>query len=295
VIGTSAKYNAIHGRIKTLGSFPTAQSLGMWTSVVTPFLVAVALTWTNRVWRTFAGVAAILCILALFASELRTGLVALVVGLAVVVCLFPAARSIPGLHLGTTGISVAVATAVVVAAFFVTGTHATDPAHSYASVLTPRQDESVQNRLEKWGQAVVDMENHPLGYGVGTASPAQLRVGRFMLNIGLWSIDNAYLKIALEQGFVVMAFFIATLVMLALQLAGAAIRLPDRRSAGIAMGATGSLAAMALLMTVLVSLDTLQAVALWVIVGLGIAQLAVPRAADATGASQATGASRPAD
>lgn len=275
LVNTSSN-NVVGGQLKTFGSLPTGQALGSWVTTVIPFCAAAVLTWRGRWWRVLAGLAIVVCVIALFASELRIGLVAAVVGLAVTACLFHAARSIPGLHLGSTGIAIATATFVVVAAFFVTGSNQAGPAHSYSSVFRPLEDESIQQRLAKWKQGLVEARGYPFGHGLGSASFTTARATGYYGGVGYLGIDNGYLKVALEQGYAVMILYIAALGSLLVALGRAAIRLADRRAAGLAMGAAGSLAAMTVLLTLLTPLDEQRAAVLWVIVGLGIAQLVTP-------------------
>jgi hypothetical protein len=277
----------VAGKFKTIGSLPSAQDLGIWSAVMIPFCAAATLTWRGRLWRGVAGLATLLCTLGLFASQLRIGLVAALAGLAVTVTLFHAARSIPGLHLGSTAVSAAVAVLVVIGAYFVTGSDKLDPTHGYQKVLTPLEDFSVQERLFKWEQAVVDAGDHPFGRGVGTAAQAQARQQRYYTGVGYVAVDNGYLKVALEQGFAVMFLFIVAIVALLINLGRGAIRLPDRAGAGIAMGATGALSAMIVLLMLLTALDGLKAVALWVVVGLGVAQVATRPAAESDRAAAA--------
>ena len=267
-------FNSVDGELKTQGSFPAAQDLGVWAGAVIPFCVACALCLENRRWRLIGAAGAILCMIGLLASQLRSGLIGVVLGLLIVVLLYQATSGLPGLRLGTSIVASIVAVAVIAVAFSFTGRAADEEGNrSFSRLLTDtRSDASVDARLYKWEQAVIDLRDRPFGYGVGTASFAQQTQGRFYVSVGDYNVDNGYLKIALEQGFTVMTFFILTILALILALGRRAVGTRDRRSACFAIGACGSLAGTALMLNAGAYLDAPRALALWVIVGLGLAQ-----------------------
>jgi cell division protein FtsW (lipid II flippase) len=219
--------------------------------------------------------AAATCAVAMLDTNVRASLVALVAALALVLLLYQAARGFEGLHLGVTALVLAVIAIGGVGAYaIVTGGSDTARAR-FSSVLNPTQDAAYQARRFKWESALSDIAHHPTGHGLGTAGRVQVRYGRF-LNVASKDIDSSYLKIAWEQGFAVMVFFIVAMLLLLYGLARGAVATRERHAAGLAIGACGSLVALLVLFFAGVYIEGLTALAGWTIVGVGAGPFATP-------------------
>lgn len=274
-------YNYSGTKLKLLGSFPNGSDLGQWAAALIPFCCA-AMLWMRGVWRVLGITAMALLAIAMLGSQLRIGLPAATIGSALVVVLWQSARSFPALRLGTTAMIVVLAIAAGVGAFAVTG-GSSDPKRSYSNILDPGNDPSIQARTYKWSQALRDLDNRPLGYGLGSATsgiggPA-LQTSRFRLNVGRQSIDSGYLKVALEQGFGVMVLFAGGLLLLLGGMARRAVSDTDPQRAGLLIGAAGTLAAFLVLLVTGAFQEALAASAVWLIVGIGAAQAIIRRPA----------------
>ena len=268
----SSYTNTLDGQLGLVGSFTSRHELGGWCAIATPFAFALALTLRGR-WRVVAILAAAVCTFALIASETRAALVAVVPALALILLLYQFSRGFPGLHLGAT-VAAAVAILGIGALQFTGATGDSTRAKSHFQlILTPKQDPAYKRRMYKWNTALADISRHPLGKGLGTAGRVQQKYGRF-LNVASYNVDNSYLKMALEQGFWVMAFFIAALVALLFSLCRRALLEPDRERAGIAIGGAAALLSMGLLMIFAVYIEGLPALFAWLLVGLGVGAVA---------------------
>jgi hypothetical protein len=266
-------FNFSNGKLKPGGSFGSGQSLGTWMSAVVPFTFACALGMRGP-WRVLAAAATGLCTVAALESQLRVGLVGIVVGLVLVLVLYQTARAFPGARIGTTAVAAVLGVALVGGGLALSGGH---PTHSYTALLHPGSDPSVKERQYKWTQALQDLDTHPFGYGVGSASFAEQVAGKTFFLAGDTNIDNGFLRVALEQGLTIMVLFAAALLAVMLALIRGSIRLPDRREAAIAIGAAGTLASFVVVMMAEDATYSLRSVATWLIVGLGMAIVLTPR------------------
>jgi O-antigen ligase len=247
--------------------------LAAWTSTVIPFCFAMALTLSGR-WRTLAFAACGLCLAGLVGSQVRAGIAGVVIGLGVVLVLYQFSRGFSGLHLGATALAVL---AVVAAGAVILSNPA--QRHRYQNILKPGQDQAFVERTYKWNEAVTDIARHPYGHGLGTAGTTQVHLGRFS-TLGTYDIDNSYLKIALDQGIAVTILYASALLMLLGGLARRALLTTAPERAGPAIGACGALASFIVIIFTAVYIEGLTALALWVIVGLGVAQFASTRAGE---------------
>jgi hypothetical protein len=277
-ISSASVYNFVDGRLRVFGSFTSGHELAAWSAAVVPFLAAYAMTWRNR-WGALAAVAATGGIVVIFATEVRTGLAAVAVGLAIVLVVYQASRGFQGLHLGVTALIVVVALIAGIGAYSAVVGGNAERGQRFANILTPDQDPAYQARLVKWRSAVADLTHHPLGFGIGTAGRVQRRSGRFITDASV-NVDSGYLKIAWEQGYAVLALYVIGVVALLAGLLRRAILTRDRERAGMAAGAAGAVAALGILLFTATYDEGLTALATWMIVGLGIAQFVRPNRAD---------------
>jgi hypothetical protein len=274
------QYNYVGGKLRLLGSFPSGQDLGGWTAAVVPFALAMAFALKGR-WRVLALTAAALFLIGLAGSQNRIAVVAVAVGTLVVILLHESSRAFAGLRLGATVTALLAMVAIGLTAFQITGGTTDKATHSYSSLLKPfdRSDPSVSARLYKWNEAVRDLRGHPFGYGLGTANKQSTSYLPSFQSIGQYDVDNGYLVVALEQGFAVMILFVLALLLLTIELVRKSVTLTARVPAGIAIGAAGTIVAFLVLEWAVAFQDGPRALAIWIIVGLGLAQFTTSRAA----------------
>ena len=110
---------------------------------------------------------------------------------------------------------------------------------------------------------------HPFGLGLGTAGIVNASHGRFRTVASL-SLDNSYLKVAYEQGWIVFAYFVVAVLALLVSLAVAAIRSRSREISAPAIGAVGALASMLVSFYTGLYIEGLIALAGWILVGVGM-------------------------
>jgi hypothetical protein len=269
---TSTAFNQVAlGQDKVQGSFPSGIELGVWTTIMVPFLLASLLT--TRGWiRLAAGAALPFCVIGLFGAGFRAGVVATIAGCANVLVTYGLARGMgPARVAAVVGAILALVTAGVALFPTVVG-HDPTSVQRYRSILSPTRDPSVQARLDKWRQALVDIRGHPFGHGLGTVAPEGTDQ-RFQTNTSLF-VDNSYLRIAFEQGFAVMGVFIGMLLLLLGGLVRRGLWVRDRARAGPAIAAAGTLVAFMLMMVVHVISTAPVVLSAWVILGLGVAPFA---------------------
>jgi O-Antigen ligase len=276
----SQPFNYVGTKLKLLGSFPGGQDLGGWTAIVIPFCLAAALAFRDR-WRVIALLGAGLCAIALVGSQTRVAVPAVAFGSLCVLLLYQRSHAFRGVRIGTTVTALALMLALGAVAYGVTGGSQDTSSHGYATLLHPtdRRDQSVSQRFYKWQTAVRDLRDHPFGYGIGTANANSFGLVPHVLSIGAYNVDNGYLRVALEQGFVVMILYAALLLFLVLDLARAGIRATSPVSAGIAIGAAGAAVSFAILLIAGAFQDGPRALPLWILAGLGLAQYTTRRSA----------------
>jgi hypothetical protein len=272
------QYNYVGGKLRLLGSFPTGQDLGGWTAAVVPFALAMAFAFKGR-WRSLALAAAILSLIGMAGSQVRIAVVAVALGTLVVVLLHETSGGFAGLRLGSTATALVAMVAIGVAAFQITGGTTDKVSHSYTSLLRPfdRSDPSVSARIYKWDQAVRDLRGHPFGYGLGTANKQSTGFLQSFESIGQYDVDNGYLVVALEQGLAVMVIFVLALLLLMTDLIRKSVALTDAVPAAVAIGAAGTLVSFLVIEWAVAFQDGPRALAIWIIVGLGLAQFTTAR------------------
>ena len=262
--------------VRVIGSFQTAHAMSFWTAFMGPFCLAVAVWVTGR-WRALAISAAILCLTAILASEIRGPLPGFVGGSMLVLVLHQISRAFPGFGRGT-------ATAVILAVLGLSGglvaLSASDPERvdRFEAVLDPSSDPAFAVRQPKWEQVLDSAEKNPFGRGLGTAGAGQVTSGA-TVELAQFNVDSSYLKVAYEQGLLVMALFIATVVGLLVSLVVASLRTRSKEAAALGLGASGAL------LSILVSfytgnyIESTPIIGAWILVGLGMSYfVAKPKA-----------------
>jgi hypothetical protein len=273
--------NFLNGQFRLVGSFVSAKALAAWCAITVPFAVAMGLTLSGR-WRLVALVGAVTCTVALLGTEVRTGVLGLGTGVAVVILLQQAARAFTGLRLGVTITAFFAALLVAAGVFAFTSSKSSEGTSRYTVILTPTRDPAFQARLLRWRTVLADIDTHPFGQGLGSGGRIQREHGRFA-NISAYDIDNSYLEIAFEQGMGVMILFIAASLVLLAGLVRKAVVTQDRVKAGIAIGACGALWSYLTVLPTGSYFEGLASLAAWMLVGLGIGQFSSPE--DATAAA----------
>lgn len=267
---SQSRNEVLNGQTRLYGSLLTGKQLAAWTSAAIPFCLAFALA-ARSWWRVVGLTACAACAVALFGSDVRAGVVAVVPAVALVLLMYQLAVGFPGLHLGGTLTAGLVITLIGAGAFAITlGGKNTTPARYKGLVTAPTADRSYQARVLKWRTALKGADKHPLGRGLGTASGVQKRFGRF-LTISNYDLDNSYVKIAIEQGYPVLGLFLASLLALGYGLARRGMLTRDAQAAALAIGALGTLTALAIVVASGPYLETITVLPAWLMVGLGVA------------------------
>lgn len=290
VVGPTAGENEIARRalpglpqrteLRFFGSFPTAQQLVNWCSTLVPFALALALTWRGR-WGAAAAAAAGLCAFLIIAASVLAGVFAVIAGTAVTLFLFAFAPSLPGGRRLAAGVLTLAAVALVAGAgyaFAISGSERSESKFSY--LLDPTNEPTFERRQDRWSEALAEVDEHPFGRGLGTIGA--VGAGRSEIDPSVTpQLDSSYLKIAFEQGMVVMVLFIAALVALLLGLGQRVLTTADSQRAALAMGACGSLVSLMVLFVVGFYIDHVQALSGWLLVGIGVAQFTSTRQREA--------------
>ena len=264
------KYDVAAGETKLQGSLPNGSILGLWTAVTIPFCFAAALGMRGKA-RVVAMLAVPLLTIGLFGSQVRTGLVAAVIGVGLVLVLYQLSRGFKGPRLGTVGAALISFALIALVVFPNTAGDTPEKVERYSYILTPSRDRSWQERRFKWDSALRESVRAPLGRGLGTAG-IRASNQRFPASETGGDVDNSYVMVAFEQGFVVMVFLIAALAVLLAGLARRAVWTLSGERATIAVGAAGTLAALMMMFVSRLYIESLASLAAWIIIGLGVAQ-----------------------
>jgi len=259
----------INGQLRDVGSFSSGHQLALWTGLMAPFCLAFALASSGR-WRLAGGLGMVLCVFAVFATAVRTPLIGMAIGMLCVLALYAASRAFR-VKLVAVFASVIVLLGAGALAF---GLAAGSPGitQRYEQILHPEQDPGYVSRQNKWSAVTADIGKHPFGQGLGTAGLAQQQSGPYF-TIASLNVDSSYLKIAYEQGLIVMVLFVAAFVLLLLRLGAGAATSTDPELASLAMGATGALAAMLVIFYTGIYTEAVPVVAGWMVLGLGLSGL----------------------
>jgi hypothetical protein len=253
------------------GSWLTANQLAGWVATVLPLLVALGLAWRGR-WRLLALAAVVPLAIALFDSDVRTGIIAVGVGALVVFTLYLVTPAFPGrLAAGVAGLMIAIA--IGAAGYGLTVGTSGERADRFSGILSPGQDKAFSDRQQTWAAAFEDMKQTPWGHGLGSAGGVAVTNGNQSVSSNI--LDSSYIKVGLEQGFLIMVLYVGAMVILLLALALRATRSTNRQSAALMIGACGSLAAALVLFYTGLYSEGLPILATWLIVGLGVSQVTI--------------------
>lgn len=229
----------VGGELALYGSFISRQDLATWASVGAPFLVALLPLLRGR-WRLAALAGVAMCGVAVLESEVRVALVGVAVGCATVLVISAVTR----MQRPEVGRIVAVVALVsVVGGLVYAGTVRGDSASQqrFEAVLDPGSDFSFSRRQSKWSDVIPDINREALGHGLGTAGQVNRERGRFYTP-DHYSIDNAYLQLAYQQGWAVVALLGGAVVLLLLGLCTTVMR-ASAETAALRSGAIGAVVA----------------------------------------------------
>jgi hypothetical protein len=282
-IGTSGKeqalqktafqqqYNriAVTNDLKVQGSLPNGALLGLWLACTIPLQVAAAISWRGIFrWLALAGLP--LAVIGLLGSAQRGAAAAVVAGGLTVIVVQVLSRGSRGPRLG-----VAIGAAVLLIASAVVAVPAVlnnpQKRARYTNLLTPSQDEPIQERLNKWRTTLTALRGRPFGYGLGAANPRVIP-HRFA-DVAYYEVDNSFLMIAYDQGIAAMIVFAVAMLLLLVELLRHAVWTRGPDSSVLAAGAAGTLVAMLIEFMTANFVATPPVVAGWMVVGLGAAQL----------------------
>jgi hypothetical protein len=237
-----------------------------------PFAFAAMLIDPRRIWKLLAAFTIACCLTAAYATDVRAAIPALIAGGGAVVVLNQIAGR--GKVLAQTVGAVALAAAVGAVLFTVV----VGPDSSrYGAILNPSGDVSYQSHLTKWTAALQDLHGHPFGLGLGTAGRlAEQGAGPFITE-GTYAIDSAYLKVAYEQGFFVLAIFAIAMIALLVELMRRAVRARSPGVRALAIGAAGALTAALPMWVTGQYMESLDTLFLWISIGGAIGAIAIER------------------
>jgi O-Antigen ligase len=269
-LARSVKNNFLDGELRPIGSFFSVKELAAWSGITAPFAVGMALVLRGR-WRLVAIAACAAAAMAMFAADVRAAPAAAVPGVLAVLVLYSLSQAFRGHRGATVALAIIATTALGAGAFALTLGDHQDSGRRYKAILDPGNDPSYQGRLIKWRAAWEDVRHHPFGNGLGTTGIVQERFGENR-TIGSIDVDNSYVKIAFEQGFIVMVLYCATVLLLLAGLARRALVTMDRTRAGPAIAACGTLVSMLVLFFIGDYVEGIYVTTGWLFVGLGLRQ-----------------------
>ena len=249
------------------GSMLSANQLSAWSGTAIPFCLALAIGWGGR-WRLVALGAVGTLAVVLLATDVRGGVAAAAAGVLLALLLHQLAPVFPG-RVGVGLLAAALVAAVAVGAYAVAA-EGTSRADRLESLLDPAEDVTYSERLKRWDLAVDVMGDNPLGLGLGTVGEVAVRKNPAGSAVDR-NLDSSYLKVGLEQGVIVMGLFVLALLFLLAGMALRALRSTAPESASLAIGGSGSLAALLILFYSGTYIEGMPIVASWLMVGLGVA------------------------
>ncbi len=267
-------------QIRLLGATRSNQDFAFLVAIAFPAVCAGALARGKRLsWRLGFGLLALATLGVLVGSLVRSGLVAGVIGALGVVAVMARDRLARRRLLGA---GLALAAVVWLVASFGLGLILADKqaetvSDRVVSVFEPGQDYAFQQRQTVvWPHVIDEINSHPLGAGAGSAGP--LSQTREDAPLGSLVPDNGYLLMAVQFGIPGLLLFVATLVLLGVELWRRA-----SRGALVAAAAFGAVVALCVAMVTGNFISLVSPSCAWaVLVGLGLrAQAPQPAAARA--------------
>jgi hypothetical protein len=199
---------------RAAGSFSAAAGLASYLVPAAVFAFVLVLTLPG--YRLLASAVFVCAVIGIIGSYVRVGIVALVVGLlfsgGLLVAQSRWTRRRRLLLLGAVALAVVlggVGTAIAARA-------SSDLRERARVFVHPLADKSIQLRFTTWKRTLEQVRRHPLGTGIGSAGRASAREGDHAV-----IVDNSYLAVLLEQGWLGAPIFIAGVILLLIALARA--------------------------------------------------------------------------
>ena len=256
-----------HLSLRFYGSMPTAQQLAVFATAVLPLALAAALPAGGRRRVAFAAVVA-LAVFVIVATEVRTAAVAAVAATLLTTGLFAFARG-PGSGRRRRTAAIAVIAVALAGASSYVAVVANDEerANRYSGILDPASDESIDARLERWGDALPEVFERPLGHGLATSG--LLAAEQSERAVVEPNLDNDLLAIGIAQGPAVMLLMIVVIGGIGFVLVRRS-RIVEHGRPPLAAGAAGALAALCVMAMMSFTFEQLQALPVWLLVGLAL-------------------------
>ncbi|MDQ3728731.1 MAG: hypothetical protein M3355_03990, partial [Actinomycetota bacterium] len=141
----------------------------------------------------------------------------------------------------------------------------------FSRILNPSEDEAFQDRLIRWEEALDVIDREPFGHGLGTQGLVGQNInenGR----VGPFNLDSAYLKVGIQQGYLVMGLFVLSLLVLLGGLVHGSLTTMDRWRCALAIGACGTLVAQMIFFFSGIYSEGVTALSAWILIGIGAAQ-----------------------
>jgi hypothetical protein len=271
---SSGVFNEIGGELSLIGSFPNRHELAFWVACAAPFCLAATLIDRSLLWRLVAAVSVGLCLVAAYATDVRVVIPALIAGGATVIVLNQLSAGARGTALAQTLSAVAIAAAV--GAFLFTAVVGPDSSR-YEALLSPSGDPSYEQHIRKWEAALDELDGDPFGKGLGTAGRIAEERGGPFVTAGSYAIDSAYLKIAFEQGFPVLALFLIAMIALLVELVRRSVRARSPGVRALAIGAAGTMVAALAMFVTGQYMESLDSLVVWIPVGAAIGAIGADR------------------
>jgi O-Antigen ligase len=270
-------FNVVGDELSLVGSFPNRHELAFWAATTIPFCLAAVLLGGRAFWKLAAAVAIGLCFAAVFGTDVRAALPAIVAGCGTVIVLNMIAGRFQGTALaqGATALVLAISAG---AGLFVVVVGEESP--RYGAILSPSGDPSYEQHLNKWRATLDELEGHPFGLGLATAGRVQQERSTPYITAGTYAIDNSYLKIAFEQGFPVLALFAAAMIAILIGLARRAVRVRAGPVRGLAIGAAGTMVTGLAMFVTGGYIESLGVLFLWISIGAAVGALAAAKEAE---------------
>jgi O-antigen ligase len=270
---------AHHVKLRFFGNFPTAQGLTTWFAIVIPFALALTLAWRGR-WQLVAGFVVGVGAFIVIAASVLTATFAMIGGVALVVLLYALSPAFPGGQRLAASVLVLFAVVAVGGTAYALAVSGSSRESKFSAILDPTSDPTFQKRLDRWNQALADIDTHPFGRGLGTTGAAAIGQSTFE-PVVTNQLDSSYIEIAFQQGLFVLVLFIMALVALLSGTVQRTIRSRDPARVAVAIGACGVLVAIAAEFFGGLYIERLHMVAAWLLIGLGVAMFTGRRVDDA--------------
>jgi O-Antigen ligase len=217
---------------RAAGSFSAAAGLASYLVPAAVFAFVVVLALPR--YRILAGAVLGCTVVAIIASDVRVGIVALAAGLAFSTALLMAQRRWTRRHRFAFLLGIALVFAVGAAGTLIAAHMSSDLSARARVFVHPLSDKSLQLRFDTWKAAVHELHRHPLGTGIGSAGRANEREHRQHV-----VVDNSFLLLLREQGWPGGLAFTVGIALLVFELARATL---DRRRLAhpVLVGALGA-------------------------------------------------------